>query len=79
MSRCRECRSATDRARRRELAAERRERDRAHAEATPSYKRVLRRYRPAVAALTPPPDPDAAERARRIVAKADAALTRRGA
>jgi hypothetical protein len=58
---CRECSNAAGRALRRRRAAE----SAARAGADLAYL------------LTPPPDPDAAARARRIVAKADAALKRR--
>ncbi len=77
VSRCRDCLSAIRRERRRETGAERRERDRAALAANPAAQRASRRSAAALAALTPDPDPEAAERAARIVAKADEALKRR--
>jgi hypothetical protein len=71
MSRCRECRGAADRERRRAVSRERVAA--ALAEANPA----ARRRRAHVAAeLAPPPDPDAPARAARIVALADEALER---
>lgn len=71
MSRCRDCRSAGDRERRRVVS-------RARVAATlQESDPVARRRRARVAAeLVPPPDPDAPARAARIVALADEALAR---
>lgn len=74
VSRCRDCLSAIRRARRRQTAAKRRERDRAALAANPTARRSRRRQAAAVADLTPAPDPAAA---RRIADAADAALRRK--
>jgi hypothetical protein len=58
-------------------ANERRQRDRAALADNPAARRMSQRHAPALAELTPAPDPDAAERAARIAALADAALKRR--
>jgi hypothetical protein len=71
-SRCRECRAADRRERRRDVSRERV----AAALAAPDPGR-RRAARFAAADLTPPPDPDAPARAARIVALADAAIERR--
>lgn len=76
MSRCRECRATADRERRRQTAAERRQRARADLAKDSTARRALRRHTPALAELAPPPDPDAPARAARIAALADEALER---
>lgn len=76
-SRCRDCRSAYARTRRRERAAEHRQREREALAADPTAQRAIRRSAPALAALTPDPDPEAAERVARIAALAEEALRRR--
>ena len=74
VSQCRECLSSTRRVRRCETGAKRREGDRAALAANPTARRARRRHAAALADLTPDPDPEAAERAERIVVTADEVL-----
>lgn len=74
---CVECLSALRRARRRERAAEGRQRDREALRRDPTAQRALPRHSAAVEALRPDPDPEA-ERIARIAARAERELRRPG-